>query len=910
MAKKVLLLTDISFLHNIFSNHLVTITYTKNPLESDFILNDFIICDSNFNGCYKYIVKYSSKIILYVKSFNNEIMYNLYKNNIFKLSFGEISNTTNTVKYPEYVFTETNYIKSANFNGSCCLFNNNNINVNNYNIVRYLKNIFKIFVIDKITSDYTFCICSDVYEKNIGNTINTLTFVCLSGMIPIYYGHLDKYDEKIFNTKRIMFYDPNNTKSIELLENNIKYLMSDKKVLKDFMSQNIFNDKYIETINYLNMNFNFRLNEYILSNKNTIIECDKINSFDVFDTLIARTVPTPQHIFLLIERNYPYTNFKHIRSHAQELSNGLFDDIYDKFKKLTNESDEVINKLKEFEILTEIENTIPIMSNILQVKPNDILVSDMYLSKESILRILKHHNVLNTNLYVTPSGKRHSYIWEELLQKHIINKHIGDNKHSDVLMPTKFGIKTQLTTTYEFLELEKRVFCIDPTISNILRRFRLINPFVEKSPEYEIFNEQILSNIPVNLYICKQIANILKKENRDTILFTGRDSCLIIKLFEKIYPEYKSIYFYSSRKLYEKHPEDYIKYVKSLYNKEKCLLFDIASTFNTATKFFMKFFGHIQRILIFVYADSVTENIDNENMSYLTIGENKIEIYNAYIYGTAIDFKDNEPIYLPSENNYKYPKLAQDITKCFLKYIDNNFDLFRENKLFDNHYFWKHYYNYISYKEYYKFIYKHELYDLNILFKKYNLNKSSINYKYVMSEIHKNHINEYKLLDFNDSINNDILSLSLYIKYITVDIPSIELLEIESSININSVVMWQEYFHQYVNVTFFDSEYRLLENKISSGTRIYRGYNNIKHVQDKQYNLIIDNQDMFKNLWKYVKPNGYYIIEKTDNMELFKQWKNNNWITSNNINIIELEEIKQNIENITINELFICIKRY
>ena len=56
-------------------------------------------------------------------------------------------------------------------------------------------------------------------------------------------------------------------------------------------------------------------------------------------------------------------NFKNIRIQAQNQSIQEMDAIYDEFKKITNESDETINKLREFELTTEMENTIPIVSN-------------------------------------------------------------------------------------------------------------------------------------------------------------------------------------------------------------------------------------------------------------------------------------------------------------------------------------------------------------------------------------------------------------------------------------------------------------------------------------------------------------------------------------------------------------------
>ena len=60
----------------------------------------------------------------------------------------------------------------------------------------------------------------------------------------------------------------------------------------------------------------------------------KITSFDVFDTLLARTVETPTDIFDIVEKQFPYNNFKNIRIQVQNQSIQEMDAIYDEFKKI------------------------------------------------------------------------------------------------------------------------------------------------------------------------------------------------------------------------------------------------------------------------------------------------------------------------------------------------------------------------------------------------------------------------------------------------------------------------------------------------------------------------------------------------------------------------------------------------
>ena len=177
----------------------------------------------------------------------------------------------------------------------------------------------------------------------------------------------------------------------------------------------------------------------------------EVTSFDIFDTLLARSVETPTDIFDIIENNFPYKNYKNIRINAQNRSNNTIDAIYNEFKNITNESDEIINSLREFELITEMENTIPIISNILRLKDNDILVSDMYFTPNEIRKLLNHHGINeNVKLFVSPSGKSKGTMWEFLIQKYKINNHYGDNYYSDILMASRYGINGIYTNIHKF----------------------------------------------------------------------------------------------------------------------------------------------------------------------------------------------------------------------------------------------------------------------------------------------------------------------------------------------------------------------------------------------------------------------------------------------------------------------------
>ena len=227
----------------------------------------------------------------------------------------------------------------------------------------------------------------------------------------------------------------------------------------------------------------------------------EIKSFDIFDTLIARTVENPIDIFDIVEKKFPYNNFKNLRLQAQNQSNHTMDSIYNEFKKLTNESDETLNNLREFELITEQENTIPIINNISKIKDGDIFVSDMYLSSNEIRKLLDYHNInKNAKLFVSSGGKADGTMWETLTQTYKINSHYGDNYHSDIMMASRYGIEGIYTEAYKFTVLESYLIQNNEfELCQQIRKFRLANPYDENTIEYKIYEQQISYNIPILL---------------------------------------------------------------------------------------------------------------------------------------------------------------------------------------------------------------------------------------------------------------------------------------------------------------------------------------------------------------------------------------------------------------------------
>lgn len=215
-----------------------------------------------------------------------------------------------------------------------------------------------------------------------------------------------------------------------------------------------------------------------------------VYSFDIFDTLIARSTATPQGIFAIMRRllqeregidSFVKNNFYELRIGAEQVArntyckNGVEDVVLEQiYHVLVSEnriSEQEAAFLQALERQTEIDNAHGIEENISRVKrlleggERVLLISDMYLDADTIRRMLvKADGVFrDIPLYVSSEGKRknkHSgnlfrYIKEQEGLQYENWRHFGDNVHSDFRVPRNLGISCELYKREELLDIEK-----------------------------------------------------------------------------------------------------------------------------------------------------------------------------------------------------------------------------------------------------------------------------------------------------------------------------------------------------------------------------------------------------------------------------------------------------------------------
>ena len=636
----------------------------------------------------------------------------------------------------------------------------------------------------------------------------------------------------------------------------------------------------------------------------------KVNSFDIFDTILARKVNNPEDIFSIIEKQFPFPNFKEYRQNSQNHSNHTIDDIYIKFHELYNIDKEQCDRLKQYEIETEISYSYLIQTNYNRVNDGDILISDMYLKKEDIELILKSIGFQKkVEIFVSPSGKRLGTIWPIVAEKYSIQLHLGDNEHSDIYMAQKSGLNAELTTLHKLTDVE--TFFMNNHLSEFalsLREFRHKNPYPIGSLNYNLYNDQAIYNIPLLILVSNTLYKILIDEGRDTLLLLTRDGCLLIHIFKLMYPDITCYSLESSRYIHTYPNQEYKDYLKKMYNHNTCLIFDLYGSFNSGRKLYQELFGVYPRVHLLGFLKGKTEYDGLTYSSHLSA-----EFFNVDTIGSLITLENGNFIRCPViEYEIDDALIYKNTVLSFCNFINRNV-LPKTNILLQ-------YLNTID-----EFKKKSDHVATHLRFTKLNDSQEKVFKIQTMHDslttvadklgVHKGSIahcghryTDYYQILFNSIQKQplNILEIGLYL-YGTNCIPSIEL--------------WRAYYGNNVKIYGFDHlpEFKKFHNP-NNNIEIFIGsqkeINDLQQCLQVKYDIIIDDgphdskgqQTMFKHVFEALNNGGLYCIEslhwqpkndygmKTE--DLFTHWKNGNICSSEFISFEEATILNNSIEYI------------
>jgi hypothetical protein len=309
-----------------------------------------------------------------------------------------------------------------------------------------------------------------------------------------------------------------------------------------------------------------------------------VQSFDLFDTLIARACVTPGNLLAQVETALGITGFAASRMAAEHrvYCAGQPFGISDIYRELCGSGfcdSNMAKRLMVAEIEAEFDNAIAITENIATVRDFDVVVSDMYLP-DSVLRGLLQHVGLRrfVHLFVSNAGKHHGTIWPDLTQHWLILRHVGDNPHADIAQAQRHNIPTHHYTGASPNGIEQFLQCNGLTrISQLARQLRLANPFSHTTVEAEFWNHFVQYNFPL-LCITAHLAR-LERDNAalERILFLSRDCYFLSEVFLTLYPGEPFTLVQVSRSALATDPQGFLRYLQDC-GLERALVCDLVST--------------------------------------------------------------------------------------------------------------------------------------------------------------------------------------------------------------------------------------------------------------------------------------------------------------------------------------------
>lgn len=283
-------------------------------------------------------------------------------------------------------------------------------------------------------------------------------------------------------------------------------------------------------------------------------------SFDVFDTLLLRSVMHPTDVFSIIAIKTGISDFKKIRIDAEEMARNksknnevTIDDIY---ANIVCFSENVKKQLKDLEFETECSVCYanPYVKQFfdyaISAKKTVIAVSDNYWPSEKLRELLARCGYTGfSKIYVScdySCSKATGCLQKNVIQEYPAKTflHLDDTLFFDNIKTPKW-----ISIVYKNIAVEGHQFRVNlPTIcGNIYNA--IVNaklhcglPFVNDYYEFGYTYGGFLS-----YGYCQFIDNYVKNQEDAVILFTARDSEAFYNIYKKFFNHCESKYIYCSR---------------------------------------------------------------------------------------------------------------------------------------------------------------------------------------------------------------------------------------------------------------------------------------------------------------------------------------------------------------------------
>ena len=314
--------------------------------------------------------------------------------------------------------------------------------------------------------------------------------------------------------------------------------------------------------------------------------CEVI-SFDVFDTLLIRSVMKPEDLFEIMEHRldsglFKNKSFKACREEALKIAANKYgeptiDEIYIELQKIVGEKITIIADIKELEFSLEKEIISPRQSvvdfmKLVACKKKVFLVSNMYWPKDYLEILLKENGINGYDELIVSCDYRKNKsdgLYDVLINKADVNPdrilHIGDNEYVDGICAERAGLKTYtimdktLMLNNSFLSdlSEYNVDLLHNLLISSVTNTLFDDPFSLCELKGRVYIESLEKYVkaiivPCGIIYSLWIMEMALKKNVDYLLFTSRDGYIVKQIIDilaknQVFPP--GAYFYTSRRV-------------------------------------------------------------------------------------------------------------------------------------------------------------------------------------------------------------------------------------------------------------------------------------------------------------------------------------------------------------------------
>lgn len=280
-----------------------------------------------------------------------------------------------------------------------------------------------------------------------------------------------------------------------------------------------------------------------------------IQSFDIFDTLIARRCIHPEAVHDIVEDRCGLAGIAAARRRADHVLHGMgrgydLDCIYVLACRLLGQPVEQAEALAALEYEVELEQVMPIAENLARVRGDDLLISDMYLSESQIRGLLARAGApLRNPMLLSNHGKSAGRVWAALQGRVAIEMHFGDNAHSDVTMPARVGIAGTLVQQHMPTRAEQR--CMDaglPALAQAMRCARLAG--AHTGADAVLWHAACQLNFPLLALAALGLEAQAASLGAQRQVFFARDGNLWIDVQRALFPRRDCAYLACSRETF------------------------------------------------------------------------------------------------------------------------------------------------------------------------------------------------------------------------------------------------------------------------------------------------------------------------------------------------------------------------